>query len=44
VDQFQALQIKGLWSLFSTQPAGTFTLQAISNGVQSREVIFNINN
>jgi len=29
--------------MFSTQPSGTYTMQAISNGVQSREVIFNLN-
>jgi len=40
VDRFESLQIKGLWDYFADQPSGDLTMIALSNGQESRQVIF----
>lgn len=44
VDLFDALQIKGLWQHFKTHSSGDLLMTAISNGVESRPVVFRKDN
>ena len=44
VDLFDALQIQGLWSHFKNHSQGDLVMTAISNGIESRPVVFRKDN